>query len=100
MAGQLNAYTTIATGKVTVTTAGTRVPLASVNTPTKTVTIRALSTNTGIIYVGDVTVTSGNGFQLSKSESVSIDYHLLDTVYIDSSVNGEGITYIWLDGNS
>lgn len=83
---------TIRSGKKTVTTAGTRVVLGT--TVAKSVTIRALATNTGLIYVGDVTVASTNGFQLSAGESVSLDISTLSRIYIDSSVNGEGVTYV------
>lgn len=79
-------------GKKTVTAAGTRVQLDNVTT--LSVTIKALSTNTGIIYVGNSGVTSSNGFQLLANESVSLAVDNLNKIYLDSSVNGEGITYI------
>lgn len=85
--------TTVLNGKTTVTTAGTRVVLAS-STTIKSVTVKALSTNTGLIYVGNSTVSSSNGFQLSAGDSISMDIANLNTVNIDSSVNGEGVTYI------
>lgn len=85
--------TAIYTGKTTVTTAGTQVALASSQT-IKSVTIKALSTNTGFIYVGNSGVDSTNGFQLSAGDTVSLDLTNLSTVYIDSSVNGEGVTYL------
>lgn len=88
-------YTVLGNGKQTVTTSGTRVQLAS-STTTTTITVRALVGNTGIIYVGNSAVTASNGFQLSASESVSIDLDNLSKVWIDSSVNGEGVTYIYL----
>lgn len=84
--------TTIFNGKTLVTTAGTRVVLAS-SQAIKSVTVKALSTNTGFIYVGDTSVSSTNGFQLSAGDSVSMDIANLNTVNIDSSVNGEGVTY-------
>lgn len=87
------APTTVYNGKKTVTTAGTRVTLAS-STTVKSVTIKALDTNTGYIYVGDTTVASTNGFQLAAGETVSLDLANLSTVNLDSSVSGEGVTYI------
>lgn len=80
-------------GKKTVTTAGTRVALAS-SQAVKSVVIKALQTNTGYIYVGDSSVASTNGFQLLAGDTVSLDIANLSTVNIDSSVNGEGVTYI------
>lgn len=88
----LTAPTTIFNGKTTVATAGTRVTLAASQT-VKSVTIKALATNTGTIYVGSSTVAASNGLQLAAGEAVSMDIANLNTVNIDSSVNGEGVTY-------
>jgi hypothetical protein len=85
--------TSILSGKTVVTTSGTRVSLAS-STACKSVTVKALTTNTGIIYVGSNTVSSSNGLQLAASDSVSFDISDLNTINIDSSVNGEGVTYL------
>jgi hypothetical protein len=87
------APTTILNGKKTVTTAGTRVILAS-STACKSVTIKALSSNTGTIYVGDSTVASTNGLELLAGDAVSLDIANLNTVNIDASVSGEGVTYL------
>lgn len=87
------APTTLLNGKTTVTTAGTRVVLAS-STTAKSVTIKALIANTGSIYVGSATVSSANGYVLLPGDSVSVSIANLNTVNIDSSVNGEGVTYI------
>lgn len=87
------APTAILNGKTTVATAGSRVVLAS-TTPCKSVTIKALSTNAGFIYVGNSTVTASNGFQLLAGDSISFDIANLNTVNIDSSINGESCTYI------
>jgi hypothetical protein len=86
---------TILMGKTTVTTATTRVVLGSGAIANgRTVAIKALSTNTGLIYVGDVTVAAANGYQLSKGDVVSLAVNNLSVVYIDSSVNLEGVTFI------
>ncbi len=90
------APTAVLNGKTTVTTAGTRVVLAS-STTCKSVTIKALAANTGIIYVGNSTVASTNGFALLAGETVTMDIANLNTVNIDSSVNGEGVTYLGIN---
>lgn len=90
------APTTIFNGKTTVTTAGTRVILAS-SQAVKSVTIKALSTNTGFIYVGNTSVAASNGFQLLAGDSISMDIANLTTVNIDSSVNGESVSYIGIN---
>jgi len=92
--GQITLPSTIYNGQKTVTTAGTRVVLATSQVLTSGVTVKAMSTNTGIIFVGNSGVTSSNGFRLSASAEVFIEIDNLATIYIDSSVNGEGVTYI------
>ncbi len=85
--------TTIYNGKNTVAAAGTQEALAS-SQAVKSVTIKALASNTGLIYVGNSGVSSTDGFELSARDSVSLDITNLATVYIDSAVTGEGVTYI------
>lgn len=87
------APTAIFNGLTNVTTAGTRVTLAA-SQAVKSVAIKARSTNTGTIYVGNSSVASTNGIQLLAGETVSLNIANLNTVNIDSSVNGEGVTYI------
>jgi hypothetical protein len=89
----VGALASVYTGKTTVTTAGTRVVLASAQVITS-VTVKALAANTGTIYVGGTTVASTNGFQLAASQSVSLDITDLSTIWLDASVSGEGVTYI------
>lgn len=78
----LNPIGSIGNGKKTVTAAGTAEALAG-STAIKSVTIKALSTNTGNVYVGDSGVDSTNGFQLAKGDTVSLDIDDLADVYID-----------------
>lgn len=86
--------TTLGSGSKDVTTAGTRVALAS-TTPCKTVFIKANADNTGLIFVGGVTVDSATGIPLSAGEHVELDIANLATVYIDSAVNGEGVGFTY-----
>lgn len=88
-------YSILGNGQTSVVTAGTPVPLAT-NTATTTITVRAFSANTGFIYVGTTGVSSSTGFILSADETVSFDLDNLDKVFINSSVNGEGVSYIYL----
>jgi len=78
-------------GQTNVTTAGTRVALTA--TATRVFLIKALSTNTGLIYVGDNTVTSANGHVLSAKEEALLPLDASE-IQIDSSVNGEGVSWI------
>jgi hypothetical protein len=85
--------TTIYNGIKTVTTAGTQVALAA-STTVKSVTVKALRTNTNLIYVGDSSVSNTTGFQLSPGDTISMDIADLATVYIDSVIDGEGVSFI------
>ena len=86
--------TTLYGGKAAVTTAGTRVALASSQALTKGVWVRALASNTGLIYVGTSSVSStAAGTDLSPGESIWIDVANLNTVNLDAAVSGEGVKY-------
>ena len=80
-------------GQKSVTTAGTAVALAS-STEIISVVIKAKSGNTGNIYVGDSTVDSSTGYILGPGDAVSFDMTDLAAVYIDSDVNGEGVSWL------
>jgi len=98
--------TLIKTFAKTVTTAGTRVALSASRLMVPSFVIRANAANTGVIYIGDVTVTSANGMFLAASEAnnkfgISVNggkYREFDLskVYIDASVNGEGVRVEYL----
>ena len=88
--------TTIVGGSKDVTTAGVRVALGTTMTA-KQIYIRAKSTNTGVIYVGGITVDSTNGIALGANDSVTLEIADRATVYIDSSVSLEGCGYTVLN---
>lgn len=88
------APTAIYDGTKNVTTAGTRLALAATQALTKGVQITAKVGNTGIVYVGSVAVTSTLFmFALYPGDTCWIDIANLATVYLDVSVNGEGVSY-------
>jgi hypothetical protein len=87
--------TQVISGQVNVTTAGTAVALGTTN-DIISVVIKAKSSNTGNIYVGGSNVSSSNGLILSAGDAVSLDINNLSSVYIDSDVNGEGVSYLAL----
>ena len=92
--GTLRAFDTIIYGRKTVSVAGTA-ELLLTSTFTQSVTIKALSGNTGDVYVGDSGVTSSNGYPLSPGETISMDAdHQEVLFYIDVDTNGEGVAYI------
>lgn len=87
-------FSTIGASSTNVTTAGTRVALAG-STACKKVVMTAKATNTGVIWVGGSTVAAGAGIPLVAYQQFEIDIQDLATVFIDSTVNGEGVTYVY-----
>lgn len=83
-------------GVKTVTTAGTDVALATTTT-CKKVDIQAQTDNTGIIAVGgsgvDATEATGTGIILYPGDTYSLEINDLASVFIDSSVDGEGVRF-------
>lgn len=90
----ISPYASFGTGHKAVNTAGTQVALAA-STACKKVTIKALALNTKLIYVGISTVSSLDGFELTKQEEITIYTDNLANIWIDSAVNGEGVSYIY-----
>jgi hypothetical protein len=90
--------TGIGHGVKTVTTAGTDVVLAA-STAAKWVTVQSQTDNTGMIAVGasgvDATVATGTGVLLAAGESITMPVDNLADVFIDSTVNGEGVRYTY-----
>jgi hypothetical protein len=84
--------TTPVSGKKTVTTAGTAVHLDDVDC--KSVSIKALASNTGTIYVGGSDVDSTNGLELAAGESIDVAIDNVSRFYIDASVDGEGVSWL------
>lgn len=84
-------------GLITVTTAGTAVQGTDI-APWRQAQdgggffVRAISTNTGLIYIGNDAagdVASTNGFELSAGDQIFVVCNNLNELWFDSSVNGE-----------
>lgn len=84
------------TGQKAVTTAGTSVQLSTSNTGIHTVILRAKIANTGKIYVGfsQTGVSSSLGLELGPGDAVTITTPRLSDIWLDCSVNGEGVSYL------
>lgn len=54
---------------INLTSAGTRQALSATDVYCRSVAIKAFVANTGVIYIGDVAVTSTNGFPLPKGDT-------------------------------
>src|SRR5690606_30293465 len=72
----------IYSGQKTVTAAGTAEALAVSQALTSGVTVKALASNTGVVYVGGSSVDSTNGFELAAGDQVFVEIANLATVYI------------------
>ena len=85
-------------GVTTVSSAGTDVVLAG-STSCKRVEIQAQTDNTGTIAVGatgvDATEATGTGIILYPGDVMTIETDNLADIYIDSSVSGDGVRYLY-----
>lgn len=86
--------TTLVHGQRAVTTAGTEVALTTSKVLKDGITVKAFTTNTGLIFVGLNPVTSSTGFQLSAGQSIYLKINNPSLIYVDAAVNGEGVSYI------
>jgi len=87
--------TAITYGHKTVTTAGTAVVLGTSTSLKQGLAVQPLSTNTGLIYIGNSSVLSTNGFELPPGHpGVFIPIDNLAGIYVNSAVNGEGVSFI------
>lgn len=89
--------TTLTDGRQTVTSAGTAVALTTTSTPALSVDITALATNTGVISVGGSGVIAAagtrKGVPLSAGQTKTFENVDLKDVFIDSTVNAEGVSW-------
>lgn len=99
VSGGNNAVTSSLTdGRKTVTTAATAEKIIAAVTPCKRVDIVAETDNTGIIVVGASTVVAAlgtrRGVPLNKGDFYSVEIDDASKLYIDSTVNGDGVSFV------
>lgn len=91
---------TIADGRKTVAAAGTAEAISSETLIVDFVIITAETNNTGVIAVGASTVVAAvatrRGTPLEAGDTVSLGGVDLAKVYLDTTVNGDGVTYTYL----
>jgi hypothetical protein len=87
----------VADGRKVVTTAGTRVQLGASQSINR-VAVTALEANTGLICVGGKTVVAKaenrTGLPLAAKQTTTIETDDLGDLYIDSTVNAEGVSWL------
>ena len=78
-------------------TAGTAVALASSSTPCYDLIVQAKRTNTGRIYVAGSGVLNDdtNGIYLTAGQSIPMSAINLTQVYINSTVDAEGVSFTY-----
>ena len=88
----------VSTGQLIVTTAGTAEQLPPVEIPYgKTVAIKALSSNTDTVYIGNSKLEAEDhsmGFPFEGGEAVELHIDNLHQLWVDADVSGEGISWI------
>lgn len=84
----------VLTGVRTITTPGTELVLSDDGELRVGVTVKALATNSDVIFIGAASVDSTNGFQLSAGEQIFVTVTNLNQIYVDVTVGGEGVSYI------
>lgn len=96
-----NVFNIIADGIKKVTTAGTRLALASSSTLARRVIIQACPENTDGVVVGASTVVASfatrRGFLLQPGQSVTLNVKDLADIYVDSIVSGEGVSFVYFN---
>jgi hypothetical protein len=95
----VSGVTGIADGRKVVATAGSRETLVAATTSCKKVDIVAELDNTGVIVVGGSTVVAAaatrRGVPLEAGDSYSMEIDDLVDIYLDTTVNGDGVTFIY-----
>lgn len=89
-------------GRKVVATGGTAEALVTTSVPVLQVDITAETDNTGIIVVGASTVVASlatrRGTPLNAGDTYTIYNVDLKDVYLDTTVNGDGVTYTYIRG--
>ena len=65
--------------------------------PIKAIVVKAMSTNTGIIYVGLSTVLTTTGFELEAGESIMFECDNLSQVYVIASIANQKVCYVGIN---
>jgi hypothetical protein len=94
-----NALGGLGNGRQTVANAATAAQLSTTSVRANWVTITAETDNTGIIVVGDSTVVASlatrKGHPLTVGASKTFLIHNLQEIYLDTTVNGDGVSYVY-----
>ena len=85
---------TLFNGQTTVAIAGTAQALAESQPLMNGVLVKALDDNTNLVYVGNASVDSTNGYILLADASVFVEIDDLIKLFIDVDTAGEGVSWL------
>jgi hypothetical protein len=83
--------TAVVTGQQTGTTTATALASHALNTG---VTISALSSNSGVVYVGPAGITSSTGFPLTAGASVTLNVPNTNLIYVLAATGSPVVSFI------
>ena len=88
----------ISSGRKTVTAAGTAEALESARREVLVAVITAETDNTGVVVIGGADVIAAQatrkGVPLDAGDSITLYSLDMNRIYIDSTVSGDGVTYL------
>jgi|2_EtaG_2_1085320.scaffolds.fasta_scaffold61457_2 hypothetical protein len=87
------------TSRTDVPSAGTRVQISNTANRVLSIEFKAPAGNSGLVYVGESTVSASNGYELSATNTVT--YNFLEaggsvpisTFYVDAATNGDDVCW-------
>lgn len=77
-------------------TAGTRAQVVASGSAVSAVSFRARGSNAGPVYIGDDSVTAGDGYEINPGDELTIRFReLIDLrrFYVDAANNGDKVDY-------
>lgn len=88
-------------GRKTVTSSGTAVPLSDVPNIVTSLQITALPTNSNLVWVGGSNVKAQVGQQVGQPLNANDSFYVavadINRVYLDAITDGEGVTFTYTD---
>lgn len=82
-------------GQATIANANVRVPLLSSPQGCLMLVITAIDSNKGSLYIGGSRVTTGNGIQLTPTNSLTINIKDISSIYIVGANVGDGVSFAY-----
>lgn len=86
----------VLSGQKTITTAGVAVTLGS-GVANETIFVKADPSNTGKVFIGNDTVTSGNGYPLAAGEVTIYEVGRISDLYATADANNQKVGWTVLN---